>query len=242
MLFVILAWAYVMKTMNRPENAKLLRGRSTIELCGTYANLLWSRTEEHNNQLKWKQRLHHLFPLRALLLHKLRSLKEEMLRYQVNSQSDASANADRDEDERSFDLGGVSHCSSSLPWQPYETYLSGCLHCSAIVILHVQCWEPRRLWERSERARQKLLNFLPSSRSYFTQFTIWVVGSTRRHLSTLISCFPQLFTLFPKIRLLILSPAPYTHASSLTLIQFVSRVIIALFLSGCCCTFLSFGL
>lgn len=143
MLFVILAWAYVMKTMNRPENAKLSRGRSTKELCGTYANLLWTRTEEHNNQLKWKQRLHHLFPLRALLLHKLRSLKEEMLRYQVNSQSDASANADRDEDERSFDLGGVSHCSSSLPWQPYETYLSGCLHCSAIVILHVQCWEPR---------------------------------------------------------------------------------------------------
>lgn len=210
MLFVILAWAYVMKTMNRPENAKLSRGRSTKELCGTYANLLWTRTEEHNNQLKWKQRLHHLFPLRALLLHKLRSLKEEMLRYQVNS---------RDEDERSFDLGGVSHCSSSLPWQPYETYLSGCLHCSAIVILHVQCWEPtaRSLGERSQRARQKLLNFLPSSRSYFTQFTIRVVGSTRRHLITLISCFPQLFTLFPKIRLLILSPAPYTHASSLSL-------------------------
>lgn len=214
-----------MKTMNRPENAKLSRGRSTKELCGTYANLLWTRTEEHNNQLKWKQRLHHLFPLRALLLHKLRSLKEEMLRYQVNSQSDASANADRDEDERSFDLGGVSHCSSSLPWQPYETYLSGCLHCSAIVILHVQCWEPtaRSLGERSQRARQKLLNFLPSSRSYFTQFTIRVVGSTRRHLSTLISCFPQLFTLFPKISLLILSPAPYTHAPSLSLSDWICK-------------------
>lgn len=120
--------------------------------------------------------------------------------------------------------------------------ISADAYTARLVILHVQCWEPRGLWERSERARQKLLNFLPSSRSYFTQFTIWVVGSTRRHLSTLISCFPQLFTLFPKIRLLILSPAPYTHASSLALIQFVSRVIIALFLSGCCCTFLSFGL
>lgn len=87
-----------------------------------------------HNQLKWKQRLHHLFPLRALLLHKssddeiLREeiLKEETPGYQVIPIY-SQAEHDRDEDELAFDLGGVSHCSSALPWQPYETYLSGCL-------------------------------------------------------------------------------------------------------------------
>lgn len=104
-------------------------------------------------------------------------LKEETLGYQVIQ---LDRDRDEDEDERSFDLGGVSHCSSALPWQPYETYLNGCLCCSRLsfvfffarAVLGTIGLVPERE-QYLAAARQKLLNFLPSFRSYFTQFTIW---------------------------------------------------------------------
>lgn len=105
---------------------------------------LWNQDTTINNQLKWKQRLHHLFPLRALLLlqlllllHKLRAfkcLKEDTLRYQVNISTAANPIGFREmmSTMHAYDLGGVSHCLVALPWQLYETYLSGCL-CFALI-------------------------------------------------------------------------------------------------------------
>lgn len=105
---------------------------------------------------------------------------------------------------RAYDLGGVSHCLVALPWQPYETYLSGCLSSALSLIythiffLHVQCWEPHSCC----RACACLSN--PTKVAQLSAVIcvgLLLYAISGRHLSTLISCFHELFKWFLKIRL-----------------------------------------
>lgn len=145
-----------------------------------------------HNQLKWKQRLHHLFPLRALLLHKssddeiLRALlKEETPGYQVIPYSQSAT-----ETRMSSHLI-LEVCPIVRPRfrGSHTKLISADAHAALSSRLLFFCTCSAGNQEPGPRKRESE-QYLARSFSYLTQFTIWA----RRHLNTLISCFPQLFT------------------------------------------------
>lgn len=201
-----------------------------------------------HNQLKWKQRLHHLFPLRALLLHKLSGEH-----YELPERGDAwiSGYTARPRPRRGWgwaliwswrcvplfvraSVAAIRNLSQRMPM------LLSALVCFLFCTCSAGNHRPGP-WERAVPCRGPTKVAQLSAIFQLLFYAIYHLGSSaRRHLSTLISCFPQLFTWFPKIRLLT------SLSLSLSDSIFTLCVIIALFLSGscccCCCTSLSFGL